>query len=204
MALFNKNAGTYATSASPAPSTNFIQNVSDVSGQQAQTIVDDVLKMVQQNLEGYKKMAGVQPGQPLKTMAYQQMENNNARQKLSDYTALTGNVPNAEKMADWGLTGFEDIAGQPTYDTKIQQLKLQDQLARGGSGGTSRSSSANTGNASSENTQDFINQIMKFRTLEYANAYFSKNYEAAQSAGVNMDYVMKKIKERWGTGPKEG
>lgn len=103
------------------------------------------------------------------------------------------------------------LAGTPTFENQyktdaLNYQKQQDEIAnvvaamkaqKSGGGGSSSGGKTST-QYNDANTQDFLSNLMKFRTSKYAQDFYSKNYATATANGVDMDYILKKIKERWG------
>jgi hypothetical protein len=103
------------------------------------------------------------------------------------------------------------MAGTPTFENQyktdaLNYEKEQDayanalKAAKAQGGGGSNNGGKTPTQYNDANTQDFLSSLMKFRTSKYAQDFYSKNYANAVANGVNMDYILKKMKERWGVG----
>jgi len=109
----------------PTSANKIAQNYQTQSQQQARSMLESAKSMAGSYLQGMKEMAGGQANQPMRTMQKEQMDINNALNKVNAYTNLSGKVPNMDYLNMVGLQNtLGPIAGQPTYENQMYADKV--------------------------------------------------------------------------------
>jgi len=119
----------------PKKMLNSFQNASQ---EQAKNIMNNAMQMAGQYLKNMKSMAGGSPEQPMRTMAKEQMDINNALNKVGAYMGASGKVPEMDYLKMIGLQNtLGPIAGQKTHDTQQAEKELALRWANQNSSGSS-------------------------------------------------------------------
>ncbi len=107
----------------PTSANSISQNYQTQSQQQARSMLDNAKAMANDYLQGMKQMAGGQASQPMRTMAKEQMDIDNALNKVSAYSNLSGKVPEMDYLKQVGLQNtLGPIAGKPTYQAQLDNM----------------------------------------------------------------------------------
>ena len=125
---------------------NLIQQTADASTEQAKKLLSDATGMAGGYLQSIKQMAGGSPDQPMRTMAKEQMDINNALTKANEYMAVSGKVPELDFLNKVGLQGtLGPVAGQDTLDTQNANADLAVKWYNASKSGRSSGSSGSSG-----------------------------------------------------------
>lgn len=154
---------------------NLIQQTSDASTEQAKQLLANASSMAGTYLQNLKTMAGGSADQPIKTMAKDQMDQNNALAQTNEYMDVSGKVPGADFLKSVGLFDvLGPLAGQDTLNTQNAQddlaVKWYNATKKGSGGGGGLTAAQQLAlmkyedgvNAANEKTvQGFVDKMLK-------------------------------------------
>jgi len=120
---------------------NLIQQTSDTSTEQAKQLISQATGMAGTYLQNLKTMAGGSADQPMRTMAREQMDLDNALKRANEYMTVSGKVPETDFLNAVGLSGtLGPVAGHDTMETQRANddlaIKWYNATKKTGSGST--------------------------------------------------------------------